>query len=147
MFATIPSVKQHIDAGALRALAVSSAKRSRSLADVPTVAESGYPGFEAGSWFGFFGPKGTPPEVIATLNKQVNEIIAIPAIEATMIKEGADPAGGTPQQFGQFRATRVREVAGWWCANSGATAEGKTVFDAAQWSERRLGLPGGNLRR
>jgi len=122
MFATIPSVKQHIDAGALRALAVSSMKRSRSLPDVPTVAESGYPGFEAGSWFGFFGPKGTPPEVIATLNKQVNEIIAIPAIEATMIKEGADPAGGTPQQFGQFVQ---REFEKWRVVvrESGATAE------------------------
>jgi len=122
MFATIPSVKQHIDAGALRALAVSSAKRSRSLADVPTVAESGYPGFEAGSWFGFFGPKGTPPEVIATLNKQVNAIIAVPAIEAAMIKEGADPAGGTPQQFGQFVQ---REFEKWRMVvrESGATAE------------------------
>jgi tripartite-type tricarboxylate transporter receptor subunit TctC len=76
MFATIPSVKQHIDAGALRAVAVTSLKRSRSMPEVPTVAERGFPGFEAGSWFGFFGPKGTPAEVVATLNKAVNEIIA-----------------------------------------------------------------------
>jgi tripartite-type tricarboxylate transporter receptor subunit TctC len=102
MFATIPSVKQHIEAGSLRALAVSSAKRSRSLPDTPTVAERGYPGFEAGSWFGFFAPKGTPQEVITTLNKHVNEIIAVPATEGAMVKEGADPIGGTPQQFGQF---------------------------------------------
>ena len=102
MFATIPSVKAHIDSGGLRAIAVSSARRSRSLPDVPTVAERGYPGFEAGSWFGFFGPKGTPPEVIATLNQAVNEIIAVPATEAALIKEGADPVGGTPQQFEQF---------------------------------------------
>jgi tripartite-type tricarboxylate transporter receptor subunit TctC len=102
MFATIPSVRQHIAAGSLRALAVSSAKRSRSLPDVPTVAERGYPGFEAGSWFGFFAPKGTPDEVVVTLNKAVNEILAVPAIETSMVKEGADPSGGTPQQFGQF---------------------------------------------
>jgi tripartite-type tricarboxylate transporter receptor subunit TctC len=122
MFATVPSVKPHIDNGALRALAVTSAKRSRSLPDVPTVAESGYPGFEAGSWFGFFGPKGTPLEVIATLNKHVNEIIAVPAIEAGMIKEGADPVGGTPQQFGQFVQ---REFEKWRVVvrESGATAE------------------------
>jgi tripartite-type tricarboxylate transporter receptor subunit TctC len=122
MFATIPSVRQHIEAGSLRALAVSSARRSRSLPDVPTVAERGYPGFEAGSWFGFFGPKGTPPEVIATLNKHVNEIIAVPAIEAAMIKEGADPIGGTPQQFGQFVQ---REFEKWRTVvkESGATAE------------------------
>jgi len=122
MFATIPSVKQHIESGALRALAVSSATRSRSLPDVPTVAESGYPGFEAGSWFGFFGPKGTPPEVVATLNRHVNEIIGVPAIEAAMIKEGADPAGGTPQQFAQFVQ---REFEKWRAVvrESGATAE------------------------
>ena len=102
MFATIPSVKAHIDAGTLRAVAVSSLKRSRSLPDVPTVAERGYAGFEAGSWFGFFAPKGTPAEVVATLNKAVNEIIGVPAMEASLVKEGADPAGGTPQAFGAF---------------------------------------------
>jgi tripartite-type tricarboxylate transporter receptor subunit TctC len=122
MFATIPSVRQHIEAGSLRALAVSSAKRSRSLPDVPTVAERGYPGFEAGSWFGFFGPKGIPPDVIGTLNKHVNEIIAVPTIEAAMIKEGADPIGGTPQQFGQFVQ---REFEKWRTVvrESGASAE------------------------
>jgi len=122
MFATIPSVKQHIEAGSLRALAVSSAARSRSLPYVPTIAERGYPGFEAGSWFGFFAPKGTPQEVIATLNKHVNEIIAVPAIESAMVKEGADPIGGTPQQFGQFVQ---REFEKWRVVvkESGATTE------------------------
>jgi tripartite-type tricarboxylate transporter receptor subunit TctC len=122
MFATIPSVKQHIDAGGLRALAVSSVKRSRSLPDVPTVADSGFPGFETGSWFGFFAPKGTPAEIIETLNKQVNEIIAVPAVEAALIKEGADPVGGTPQQFAQFVQ---REFEKWRTVvrESGATAE------------------------
>ncbi len=122
MFATIPSVKQHIEAGSLRALAVSSAKRSRSLPDTPTVAERGYPGFEAGSWFGFFAPKGTPQEVITTLNRHVNEIISVPATEGAMVKEGADPIGGTPQQFGQFVQ---REFEKWRAVvkESGATAE------------------------
>ena len=100
MFATIPSVIEHIRAGKLRALAVSSSHRSRSLPDVPTVADKGFPGFEAGSWFGFFAPKGTPDAVIALLNKSVNE--ALPALEAQMIREGADPVGGSPAQFGQF---------------------------------------------
>jgi len=100
MFATIPSVIQHIQAGKLRALAVTSAQRSRSLPEVPTVAESGFPGFEAGSWFGFFAPKGTPPSAIAELNKAVNEVL--PSVEAQLIREGADPAGGTPAQFAQF---------------------------------------------
>lgn len=122
MFATIPSVKQHIDSGALRAVAVSSAQRSRSMPNVPTVAERGYPGFEAGSWFGFFAPKGTPAEVVATLNKAVNEIIAVPAFEAALVKEGADPVGGTPQQFGAFVQ---REFEKWRTVvrESGAVAE------------------------
>jgi len=102
MFATIPSVMPQINAGGLRAIAVSSAKRSRSLPGVPSVAESGFPGFEAGSWFGFFGPKGISPELVATLNKAVNEIIAVPAMQARLVKEGADPVGGTPEQFAQF---------------------------------------------
>jgi tripartite-type tricarboxylate transporter receptor subunit TctC len=122
MFATIPSVKQHIDAGALRAVAVSSAKRSRSLPEVPTVAERGFPGFEAGSWFGFFAPKGTPPEVVATLNKAVNAIVEASSFQGQMIEEGADPAGGTPQDFAAFVQ---REFEKWRVVvrESGATAE------------------------
>ncbi|QET06082.1 MULTISPECIES: Bug family tripartite tricarboxylate transporter substrate binding protein [Cupriavidus] len=100
MFATIPSVISHIQAGKLRAIAVSSAKRSRSLPDLPTVAEKGFPGFEAGSWFGIFAPRGTPPAVIAKVNQAVNE--ALPSLQAQMIREGADPVGGTPEQFGKF---------------------------------------------
>jgi tripartite-type tricarboxylate transporter receptor subunit TctC len=122
MFATIPSVIAHIQSGALKPLAVSSAKRSRSLPDVPTVAESGFPGFEAGSWFGYFAPKGTPPEVITTLNKAVNEILGVQTMEAQLVKEGADPAGGTPEQFAQFVQ---REYEKWKVVvrESGATAE------------------------
>ncbi|NMM76723.1 ABC transporter substrate-binding protein [Rhodococcus sp. SRB_17] len=120
MFATIPSVIQHIKAGKLRALAVSSPVPSRSLPNVPTVAEKGFPGFAAGSWFGFFAPKGTPDAVVAVLNKAVNEVL--PSLEEQMVREGADPIGGTPEQFGQF--TR-REYAKWKLIvqQSGATAE------------------------
>lgn len=122
MFATIPSVMQHITAGKLRPLAVSSLKRSRSMPEVPTVAEKGFPGFEAGSWFGFFAPKGTPEAVIATVNKAVNETLAIPAIEQQMVAQGADPVGGTPAQFGQFTQ---REFEKWRTIvrESGARAE------------------------
>jgi len=120
MFATIPSVIPHIRAGKLRAIAVSSLKRSRSLPDVPTVAEKGFGDFSAGSWFGFFAPKGTPAPVIALLNKSVND--ALPSLEAQMIREGADPVGGTPEQFGKF--TR-QEYEKWKSIvrESGATAE------------------------
>jgi tripartite-type tricarboxylate transporter receptor subunit TctC len=120
MFATIPSVIGFIKAGRLRALAVSSLQRSRSLPDVPTVAEKGFPGFSAGSWFGFFAPKGTPPTAIAVINKGVNE--ALPSLEAQLVREGADPVGGSAEQFARFTQqefekwrTIVRE--------SGATVE------------------------
>jgi tripartite-type tricarboxylate transporter receptor subunit TctC len=122
MFATIPSVKAHIAAGSLRALAVSTAKRSRSLPDVPTVAERGFPGFEAGAWFGFFAPKGTPADVVGALNKAVNEILAVPAVETTMVGEGADPVGGTPQQFGEFVQREFEKWRGV-VKESGAVAE------------------------
>lgn len=102
MFATIPSVMSLIAAGKLRPLAVSSVKRSRSLPEVPTVIEKGFAGFEAGSWFGYFAPKGTPEPVIALLNKTINDILLMPSIEQQMIREGAEPVGGTPAQFGQF---------------------------------------------
>jgi len=120
MFATIPSVIPHIHAGKLRALAVSSEKPSRSLPGVPTVAEKGFAGFSAGSWFGFFAPKGTPESVIALLNKSVNDVL--PSLEEQMIREGADPVGGTPEQFGQFTQ---REYEKWKLIvrESGATAE------------------------
>lgn len=100
MFATIPSVISHIQSGKLRALAVTSARRSRSLPDLPTVAEKGFPGFEAGSWFGFFAPKGTPQDVVMKINQAVNEVL--PSLQAQMIREGADPVGGSPQQFSKF---------------------------------------------
>jgi len=100
MFATIPSVIQHIQAGKLRALAVTSVRRSRSMPEVPTVVERGFPGFEAGSWFGFLAPRGTPEAVIQTLNQAVNEVL--PALEAQLVREGADPVGGSAAQFGQF---------------------------------------------
>jgi tripartite-type tricarboxylate transporter receptor subunit TctC len=120
MFATIPSVIQHIQAGKLRPIAVTSAKRSRSMPDIPTVAERGFPGFEAGSWFGFFAPKGTPDAVIATLNKAVNDVL--PSLEQQLVREGADPVGGSPAQF---KAFTLKEYEKWKVVvtESGATAE------------------------
>ncbi|MGE8641580.1 MAG: tripartite tricarboxylate transporter substrate-binding protein, partial [Achromobacter sp.] len=100
MFATIPSVIGQIRAGKLRPLAVSTLQRSTTLPELPTIAESGYPGFDAGSWFGFFAPKGTPPAVVDTINREVNA--ALPALQAQMLNEGAEPVGGTPAQFAAF---------------------------------------------
>jgi tripartite-type tricarboxylate transporter receptor subunit TctC len=120
MFATIPSVIGFIKAARLRPLAVSSLQRSRSLPDVPTIAEKGFPGFSAGSWFGFFAPKGTPGAAVAVINKAVND--ALPSLEAQMIGEGADPVGGSAAQFAQFTQQEFEK----WRAivrESGAKAE------------------------
>ncbi len=100
MFATIPSVIPHIQAGKLRALAVTSAKRSRSLPEVPAVAEKGFPGFEAGSWFGIFAPKGTPKTVITQVNQAVNEVLP-------SLRGADDPRGRRP---GGRHARAVRQV-------------------------------------
>ena len=104
--------------GRLRAIAVTSAARSRSLPDIPTVAERGFPGFQAGSWMGVFAPD----VVIATLNQAVNEIIAVPAMQAQMVREGANPVGGIPAMLGQFTQKEFEK----WRAlvrESGATVE------------------------
>jgi tripartite-type tricarboxylate transporter receptor subunit TctC len=122
MFATIPSVIGQIRAGKLTAIAVSSTYESRSLPGIPTVAESGFPGFAASSWFGFFAPKDTPRAIVNTLNKAINESLNDKAIEARLIAEGADPTPGSPEQFQQFvRAEyeKWREVV----KQSGASAD------------------------
>jgi tripartite-type tricarboxylate transporter receptor subunit TctC len=120
MFATIPSVIQHIKSGKVRAIAVSSAQPSRSLPGIPTVAQNGFPGFETGSWFGFFAPKGTPTSVINTINKAVNDLL--PGLEAQMIREGADPVGGSADQFAKFTQKEFSKWRGI-VRSSGATPE------------------------
>jgi tripartite-type tricarboxylate transporter receptor subunit TctC len=122
MFATIPSVMAHIQSGKLLPIAVTSAKRSRSLPNTPTMIESGYPGFEAGSWFGFLAPRGTPRPIIDKLNQAVNEIIKDPKIDEQMVFAGADPVGGSPEQF---RAFIDKEFKKWQkvVQESGATAQ------------------------
>ncbi|CAM3944108.1 Bug family tripartite tricarboxylate transporter substrate binding protein [Bordetella tumulicola] len=100
MFATAPSVMGQIRAGKLRALAVSTDKRLASLPDLPAVQEKGFKDFDAGSWFGFFAPKDTPPDVIAKINKGVND--ALSGLKDNMLSEGAIAVGGTPEDFDKF---------------------------------------------
>lgn len=100
MFATIPSVIGQIKAGKLTPIAVTSLKRSRSLPDVPTVQELGFPGYQAGSWFGLLAPTGTPQAIIDKVNKDVNQVL--PKLEQRFIAAGADPVGGPPKVFADF---------------------------------------------
>jgi len=94
-----PTALPHIRSGKLRALAVTSAKRSGLMTDVPTVAESGLAGYEAAGWFGVLAPAGTPPMVVAKLNTEINRILELPEIKASLASDGAEPAGGTPAQM------------------------------------------------
>jgi tripartite-type tricarboxylate transporter receptor subunit TctC len=102
MFATIPSVIQHVRAGSLRAIAVTSSRRSAALPDIPTVAESGYPGFEASSWYGFVAPAGTPDPIIRKLHALIAGIVSTPDINDQLSSQGADPVGSTPEEFGRY---------------------------------------------
>jgi len=101
LFDNLPSSIQHVTGGKLRALAVTTDKRSDVLPDVPTVAET-VPGYEASAWFGMGAPKGTPPEVIAVLNKAMNDALADPNIKARLAEMGGMHMGGTPADFGKI---------------------------------------------
>jgi tripartite-type tricarboxylate transporter receptor subunit TctC len=102
MFENVAIMTPHIRKGSLRALAVSSAKRTPLLPDVPTVAESGLAGFEVLGWFAMIAPAGTPQTVIALLNSEVNKLITKPAIVERFAALGAEPLGGTPQRAVTF---------------------------------------------
>jgi tripartite-type tricarboxylate transporter receptor subunit TctC len=109
IFDNMPSIIQHVRAGSARALAVTSAAKSPLLPDVPTLAET-VPGYEATALFGMAAPKNTPKEVIAKLNKEINEILAEPAIKARLTDLGGEPLIGTPEAFGAMIAA---ETAKW----------------------------------
>lgn len=102
MLDNIQAVSPHIRAGRLRGLAVTSLKRANHLPDLPTVAELGFAGFQAASWFGLVAPAGTPKAIIDKLNQDVNVILARPAVRERMSSIGAEPGGGTPADFHRF---------------------------------------------
>jgi tripartite-type tricarboxylate transporter receptor subunit TctC len=102
MFAVMQPLQPQIQAGKLRAIAVTTAKRFPLLPDLPAIAESGYPGFEALAWNGIMVPAGTPKPVIAKLNAEINAILKQPDVVAKMNAAGFDLIGGTPDDFGNL---------------------------------------------
>ena len=98
MFDNMPSSIEFIRGGKLRALGVTTAKRSSQLPDVPTVAET-VPGYEASAWFGMGAPKGTPADVVAKLNREINDALAEPKMKARLAELGGDPIAGSPADF------------------------------------------------
>lgn len=109
-FTGAPAVLPQVRSGRLRALAVSSAQRMATLPEVPTVAESGYGGFEADQWYGVVAPAGTPAALVARLNIEINKALALPEVAQQMAVEGAVPVPTTPASFGALIA---REIPRW----------------------------------
>lgn len=99
MLSSVPTALSQIRAGKLRPIAVSAAKRSPALPDVPTIGEQGYPGFNAGTWYGLLVPAGTPPEVVKAINTAANEAIKMPEVREKILQEGGDVYGGTSADF------------------------------------------------
>jgi len=118
IFATAASSIGHIKAGKARALAVTTAKRSSLVPELPTVAEAGVPGFEANNWNGFFVPAKTPRPIINRLNKEFAAALSLPDIKEFLFKQGLDAAPGTPEQFAKYmkseyaKWTKVIQAAG-----------------------------------
>ena len=102
LFATQLASWQHIQAGRIRALASSTAKRPSSLPDLPTVAESGLPGYDAGVWYGLLAPAGTPREIVTRLNGEVTRVLAQPDYRKLLVNNTIEPVGGAPEQLGQY---------------------------------------------
>lgn len=100
-FDTVTPVLPHIKAGKLRALAVTTARRSVALPDVPTMDEAGLKGFDMGTWFGVLVPRATPADVVARLNADMVRVIQSPSFQKKMAEIGADPVGNTPRQMAE----------------------------------------------
>jgi tripartite-type tricarboxylate transporter receptor subunit TctC len=102
VFSSVPSALAQIKAGKIRALGVSIAKRSSVLPDVPTISESGVPGFDAASWYGVFAPTGTPKNVVGVLGREIVRIMNVPEMRERFATDGFEPAGSGPAEFSGF---------------------------------------------
>jgi tripartite-type tricarboxylate transporter receptor subunit TctC len=110
LFAALSNVQPLIKSGKIKLLALSNGKRSAAMPDLPTLAELGYPGFDATTWNGFLAPAATPVDVVQRLNKAIGQILAMPEVQQRLLVAGAETAGGTPQQFA---ALLKNETAAW----------------------------------
>ena len=99
MFANTLSVLPYVNSGRLRALAISSAKRSAAAPQLPTIAEAGMPGFEASTWFGMLAPTGTPKDIVVRLNGELRKIVQTKTVNDALIAQGADPIGSSAEEF------------------------------------------------
>jgi tripartite-type tricarboxylate transporter receptor subunit TctC len=102
IFATTASSIPHLKSGRIKGIAVTTAKRSALLPDLPTISESGLAGFDANNWYGLVVPAKTPRAIIDQLNAEVTKILAMPDVKTILFNQGLDPAPGTPEQFGAY---------------------------------------------
>jgi tripartite-type tricarboxylate transporter receptor subunit TctC len=102
MFNSMPSVLQYVKAGRLKGIAVGSPKRSPAAPDIPTVAESGVPGFQYVTWYGLLGPAALPKDVVTKLNAEVVRSLKDKDVAQRLAREGAEPAPMTPDEFAKF---------------------------------------------
>ncbi|HEX3171641.1 MAG TPA: tripartite tricarboxylate transporter substrate binding protein [Burkholderiales bacterium] len=107
MFDNIVTTLPLARAGKLRALAVTTLKRSRVAEDIPTMSQAGVPGYDANAWFGVFAPTGTPDAVIARLQSEISRIVKVPEVRDRFLALGAEPVGNTPEQFAAFYRNEV----------------------------------------
>jgi len=110
IFGSVATALQYVKSGRLRPLAVTTPKRIAAAPDVPTVAESGYPGWEVTNWHGLVGPKGLPKDILQRLNKEINVAVYSDEVKKVLSSDGLEPAGGTPEEFA---ALLKAEVARW----------------------------------
>jgi tripartite-type tricarboxylate transporter receptor subunit TctC len=107
IFDNMPSILQHVKGGSLRGLAVTTKERVRATPEIPTIAESGVPGFDVFSWFGFFVPAKTPQEIIAKINADTNDALVYPQVKTRFEELGADPKGSTPAELAAFLQSEI----------------------------------------
>lgn len=108
-FDNLPSSINHIRAGKIRALAVTTAKRWPGAPDIPTMAEAGIPGYEASAWFGLLAPAATPKAIVEMLQKNLTAILRLPEVEKMFLEQGAEPVGNTPEEFGRLIASELQK--------------------------------------
>jgi tripartite-type tricarboxylate transporter receptor subunit TctC len=108
----LPVVAPHLKSGKLRALAVTSAKRSPAIPEVPTLDESGLRGLDVSQWWGVLVPTGTPRDIIVKLHAEFIEIVKLPNVRASMAELGAEPVGSSPEQFGEFIRAEIAKYRG-----------------------------------
>ncbi len=111
MFDNVPPLLPHVQAGKMRPLAVTSLNRISVLRDVPTLDESGLKGFDSVAWNGVLAPAGTPKDIIARLNAEILRILSLPDVRERLSSQGADPVGGTPEQFAALIRSEIKKWA------------------------------------